>query len=393
MGLLGAGCGAALGALLMLVIVYRADARRKSQALLDGAAAAEASVREMRIRVEELQRLHAETATSHRSLGEEMRRREQVELALAEAQKLEPVGQLSGGLAHDFNNILTVILSSARHAKGRSSASGEVRADLDAISEAASRAADLARRLAAFGRRQIVEPRVLGLEDLLAHLDKMLRPLVGEDVRIRFDLSSEPLRVFVDPGQLEQVVMNLVANARDAMPEGGTLRFETRAVTFSSDDVPIGSGLTAGNYVRAPGRRQRSGDGPRDLQAGARPLLHDQAAGAGEGAGARRPVTASSPRPRARSRWKASRVKGRRSASTCRAPPTSRAPQPSSGGRERTAATRPSWSWRTIRRSVGSWFARWPPRVTACSKPAAARRPWTWFDRGRPTSTCWSATW
>jgi signal transduction histidine kinase/CheY-like chemotaxis protein len=247
--LAGAAVGAVMGALVMLVVAYRADSRRKSRWLLDGAAAGETAIREVRARLEELQRLHAETAASHRSLGEEMRRREQAEIALAEAQKVETVRQLSAGFAPDFNNILTVILSRALDAKARSVASSEVSADLDAISDAAARGADLTSRLLAFARRHVVERRVLAMEDLLAHLEKMLRPLVGEEVRIRFDLSPEPLRVYGDPGQLEQVVMNLVANARDAMPEGGTLRFETQAVTVSRDNVPSGSGLTPGDYA------------------------------------------------------------------------------------------------------------------------------------------------
>jgi signal transduction histidine kinase len=245
----GAALCAALGALTVLAAWYRADARAKVRHLVDAAEATRISMEALRERFEEIQRLHAETEASHRSLSEEMRRRKHAEAALVEAQKLEAVGRLSGGIAHDFNNLLTVILSNAAFAKLRARSPDDVAACMDAISEAGGRAADLTRRLLTFARRQIVEPRVLTVDHHLRQIEKMLVSLLGEDVRLSFDFAPEDLRVLIDPSQFEQVMMNLAVNARDAMPGGGTLRFETRAVTVAAGDPLLSDGLPIGPYV------------------------------------------------------------------------------------------------------------------------------------------------
>ncbi|MBN1512571.1 MAG: PAS domain S-box protein [Phycisphaerae bacterium] len=160
--------------------------------------------------------------------------RARLEAQLRQAQKLEAVGQLAGGVAHDFNNILTAVLGHvelARAALGPPDSRNETLLDsLREIGRGAERAARLTRQLLAFSRRQIMQPQVLDLNDIVTDMEKMLRRLLSEN--ILFDVVRRPKLhpVRVDPGQIEQVVLNLVVNARDAMPDGGTLTVETRNV-------------------------------------------------------------------------------------------------------------------------------------------------------------------
>ncbi len=241
--------GAALGSLLALAVTYRTLAHDRTRQIMDSAEASGRAMYELQRRFEQVQALHADAHSAHLSLSDEMHRRERAEAALIEATKLEAIGRLSGGIAHDFNNLLTVILCSAQMAKHELAASNSVGKHLEAISEAGGRAADLTRRLLAFAREQIVEPRVLTLSDQLRGLEDMLRRLVGEDVRIEFELAPEPLNVLLDPTQLEQVLMNLAANARDALPGGGTLRFTTLATTLGLESVELLDGVQPGEYV------------------------------------------------------------------------------------------------------------------------------------------------
>jgi CheY-like chemotaxis protein len=161
---------------------------------------------------------------------------------------MEAVGQLAGGVAHDFNNLLSVILSYATFV-GEVVQDAQARADVEEITKAATRAAGLTRQLLAFSRKQVLEPQVLELNRLASDLEKMLRRLIGEDVELVQRFASELGRVKADPGQLEQVIMNLVVNARDAMPEGGTLTIET--ANLQSDDEYVTSNVTLqpGAYV------------------------------------------------------------------------------------------------------------------------------------------------
>ena len=152
----------------------------------------------------------------------------EIESQLLQAQKMESVGRLAGGVAHDFNNILAVILSSVRFAIEAVPAEGELRSDLLEIESAGERAAALTRQLLAFSRKQMLAPEVLDLNGLVRSLEKMLRRVVGEDVNLVPDLAPERLLVRADPVQIQQVIVNLVVNARDAMPGGGTLTIRTR---------------------------------------------------------------------------------------------------------------------------------------------------------------------
>jgi PAS domain S-box-containing protein len=165
-----------------------------------------------------------------------------------QSQKMESVGRLAGGIAHDFNNLLSVINGYAELAVADRSLSTPLRAQIVAIHRAGERAATLTRQLLAFSRRQTVEPVVLDLNDAIRAVQKMLERLIGEDITLVF-APTEPLgRVRADPGQLEQVMMNLVINARDAMPAGGMLGIETANVELDREAAERVS-VKPGSYV------------------------------------------------------------------------------------------------------------------------------------------------
>jgi len=172
-----------------------------------------------------------------RNQAEEQKRN--LEEQLRHSQKMEAIGRLAGGVAHDFNNMVAVITMNVQLALGNLPADHPVRGDLEEINQAAQRAADLTRQLLAFGRRQIIAPRVISLNESVAGIEKMLRRLLGEDIELHAHLASELAPVKVDPSQVEQIIMNLAVNARDAMPRGGTLTIETANVDL--DEAYAGS--------------------------------------------------------------------------------------------------------------------------------------------------------
>jgi two-component system cell cycle sensor histidine kinase/response regulator CckA len=168
---------------------------------------------------------------------------------LRQAQKMEAVGRLAGGIAHDFNNVLSVILSYAEILLADMKLDDAIRADVDEIQRAGVRAAALTRQLLMFSRQQVLKPRVVDLNDVLIGMDKMLQRLLGADV----DLVSLPARplgaVRVDPSSMEQVIMNLVVNARDAMPTGGRLTMETANVVLDEGYARAHLGAKPGPHV------------------------------------------------------------------------------------------------------------------------------------------------
>jgi nitrogen-specific signal transduction histidine kinase/CheY-like chemotaxis protein len=181
-----------------------------------------------------------------REANDALRRSEE---QLRQAQKLEAVGRLTGGIAHDFNNLLSVILSSSDLASADLSPDSPAQADLAEIRHAARRAADLTRQLLAFSRQQVLEPRNLDLNEVLFNLQKLLARVLGEDIELRMRLSPRLGTVKADPGQIEQVVMNLVVNARDAMPRGGMLTVETSNVYLDEAYARVHLEVEPGRYV------------------------------------------------------------------------------------------------------------------------------------------------
>jgi hypothetical protein len=168
---------------------------------------------------------------------------------LRQAHKMEAVGQLAGGVAHDFNNVLTAILGYADLLMDEFTEDDPRRADLQEIRRAADRAAGLTRQLLAFSRKQVMQPRILNLNDIIMGVETLLARLVTNDILISVRPSPDLWRVRADPGQIEQVLMNLAANARDAMPHGGRLLLETANVTVTEVDDVHRPGLKPGDYV------------------------------------------------------------------------------------------------------------------------------------------------
>ncbi|GAB5541919.1 MAG: hypothetical protein SangKO_016790 [Sandaracinaceae bacterium] len=166
------------------------------------------------------------------------REREELREALQEAQRLESIARLASGVAHDFNNMLTVIrgFTGLLSKQLRDEA---LRAEVDEIDHAATRAAELTRQLLAFGRRQVLLPRTVSLSDLVRRMRKMLRRLLPASIAIEVDLAEDDCPVHADPGQLEQVIANLAVNARDAMPAGGTLTLAVRGASRDERDWVI----------------------------------------------------------------------------------------------------------------------------------------------------------
>jgi PAS domain S-box-containing protein len=183
--------------------------------------------------------------TAFRDLTE----RRLLEQQFRQAQKMEAVGRLAGGVAHDFNNLLTVITSYSDLLLQDLEASDPRREDLEEIRKAAETAATLTRQLLAFSRQQVLEPKVLTLNEVVLRAENMLNRLVGEDVDLVTALAPDAGRVRADAGQIEQVIMNLAVNARDAMPDGGTLIIETTNVDFTNEYVHQHFPAKPGPYV------------------------------------------------------------------------------------------------------------------------------------------------
>ncbi len=183
------------------------------------------------------------------SIVEDITERRQLESQLAQSQKMEAIGRLAGGVAHDFNNLLTVITTYAQLTAASLQPDDPRRADVEEVVRAAQRAAGLTRQLLSFARRQPIEPRAVDLSELVLNLDGLLRRTLGEDVELVTMPATGLWPVLGDPGQLEQVLMNLAVNARDAMPNGGTLTLQTENRRV---DPRIGRAeprVMAGDYV------------------------------------------------------------------------------------------------------------------------------------------------
>jgi len=179
----------------------------------------------------------------------DMTERRRLEEQLLQSQKMEAVGRLAGGIAHDFNNLLTAIAGYSALLIEQLPENDPRRESAEEIREAGRRAAGLTQQLLAFSRRQVLEPRVLDLNAVIASMEKMLRRVIGEDVELTTALDSGLWRTLADPGQIEQAIVNLVVNARDAMPRGGRLTLETGNVTLDEQFASAYATVHPGPHV------------------------------------------------------------------------------------------------------------------------------------------------
>ncbi|MFQ5843533.1 MAG: PAS domain S-box protein [Planctomycetota bacterium] len=175
--------------------------------------------------------------------------RKRLEDELRQSQKMESIGRLAGGVAHDLNNKLSVVIGLADLALKEVADGHPVRNDVEQIRIAGEQAASLTRQLLAFGRKQVLQPKILNLNDLVAKSVQMLERLIGEDIHLIFVRGSALGRVRVDPSQMEQVIMNLAVNARDAMPRGGTLTIETANIALDANYARSRPEVEPGDYV------------------------------------------------------------------------------------------------------------------------------------------------
>ena len=193
--------------------------------------------------------LHWAYSSSQKAMARAQSALKEKEERLQESQKMEAIGRLAGGIAHDFNNLLMVIKGYADLIIERIAENSPMRVDVKEISKAASRAESLTAQLLAFSRQKVLQPSLLNLNSIVGGMEEMLRRLIGEDIELSILLDSHSGTVRVDLNQLEQVIMNLVLNARDAMPQGGRLKIETSSVELNELESRSFPGLHPGQYV------------------------------------------------------------------------------------------------------------------------------------------------
>jgi PAS domain S-box-containing protein len=314
------------------------------------------------------------------------------EARILESKSLEALGRLAGGVAHDFNNMLSVILGTTEVLSAEAGLPPAVREDLAQLATAAQRAADLTAQLLAFARRQVLEPQPLDPNAAVTGLVPLLRRSLPESIELVVRLEPKLPRVLVDATQLDQVLVNLAVNARDAMPGGGVITLETRAHAQPPEQSTSHPELAPGSYVVFSVSDSGAGMTTRCAPASSSPSSRPRSAARGP-AWAWPRSTASSGRAGARSASTASRARAPASGSSC-PPPTGRPPPPrwpSSSIRGGAAATC-SWSrtatW-SARPSAGCWW----PWATRSPRPAAAGRPSRPSGRAPSPSICSSPTW
>jgi len=194
-------------------------------------------------------RLPEQEKSTMLGVATEITERKRLEEQLLQSQKMEAVGQLAGGVAHDFNNILTAIVGYTDLLAVECGANSRQLEDLEEIRKAARRAAALTRQLLAFSRKQVLEPRIIDLNSVVMNLEKMLRSLISANIALKTALAPDLGAARADPNQLEQVIMNLAINARDAMPEGGTLTIETGNARLDENYAAQHVAVVPGSYV------------------------------------------------------------------------------------------------------------------------------------------------
>ena len=197
---------------------------------------------------------HPSTIQTNRMTGAvvtflDITERKHLEEQLRQSQKMEAIGRLAGGIAHDFNNLLTAIIGYSQLLLGRLEVGNPMQDQLEEIKKAGERAASLTRQLLAFSRKELLQPQVLDLNTLVANIDKMLRRLIGEHIELVTMFGPGLERIEADPAQLEQVVLNLVVNARDAMPQGGKIVIETTNSSLDEAYAHQHPGVSPGRYA------------------------------------------------------------------------------------------------------------------------------------------------
>ncbi|MCA9686189.1 MAG: response regulator, partial [Myxococcales bacterium] len=204
---------------------------------------------------------------------------------LTESQKMDALGRLAAGVAHDFNNLLTVVIGCAELARAGGGEAPNATTELNEIMEAADRASALTRQLLAFSRKQVLQPQILDINQSVNSMAKMLRRLIGENIELVLDLKPELAAIRVDPGQFEQVVLNLVVNARDAMPQGGEIRVRTFETELSPAKIWRHGDLEPGMYVVLAAQDTGSGMSAETRERIFDPFFTTKAAGKGTGLG------------------------------------------------------------------------------------------------------------
>lgn len=183
------------------------------------------------------------------SVQRDVSRERQLETQLRQAQKMEAFGQLAGGVAHDFNNVLAVIQLQIGLLKSEQNLSLQQLDFAEGIEEAAQRAANLTRQLLLFSRQQAMQPHDLNLKEVVANMTRMLQRTLGEQIHLQFKFSEDPIFIHADPGMIDQILLNLTVNARDAMPKGGEIIIETSAVQFDEDSAAQTAQARPGSFV------------------------------------------------------------------------------------------------------------------------------------------------
>jgi len=209
----------------------------------------ETANRQLQQEIAERRRTEIALQASNRQLAEALNQLQQTQRQLVQQERLAAVGQLAGGIAHDFNNILVPIIGYAELGLMELSPDDPLYSDLQRINEAALRAASLIRQILAFSRKQVLEMRPLDLNEVVVEFEKMLQRIIGEDINLKTILAPALSPVQADPAQIEQILMNLAVNARDAMPQGGKLTIETGSVVLDEEYAHKHIGAQAGPHV------------------------------------------------------------------------------------------------------------------------------------------------
>jgi signal transduction histidine kinase/CheY-like chemotaxis protein len=279
-GFLKLGAFAAISALIVAVIDGMARAFDRAQRSDAARAALNAELEERVIaRTTELK-------DANDRLTREIAYRAAAEEQVRQMQRLEAIGQLTGGIAHDFNNMLSIIMGNLSLASRRiATGNADIVRYLDSANEGAARAATLTRRLLAFGRRQPLEPAVVDVNRLVSGMTDMVRRTLGEDIQIETILAGGLWMTHVDPGQLENAIVNLSINARDAMPDGGKLTLETQNAHLDDAYVAHENGLAAGQYVMLAVSDTGSGMTPEVVAHAVEPFFTTKEVGKGTGLG------------------------------------------------------------------------------------------------------------